>query len=102
MASTVLPINFVAEKACRILGWDITEKKIITCHIGNGGSITAIKDGKCVDTSMGLTPLEGLMMVPAVVILMPVPFLHHGERGSGCQRHLQPAEQEERCAGYLR
>ena len=54
--------KFVAEKACRILGWDITEKKIITCHIGNGGSITAIKDGKCVDTSMGLTPLEGLMM----------------------------------------
>lgn len=37
-------------------------KKIITCHIGNGGSISAIKDGKCVDTSMGLTPLEGLMM----------------------------------------
>ncbi|MCF0159801.1 MAG: acetate kinase, partial [Bacteroidaceae bacterium] len=37
-------------------------KKIITCHIGNGGSISAVKDGKCVDTSMGLTPLEGLMM----------------------------------------
>ena len=37
-------------------------KKIITCHIGNGGSVSAIKDGKCMDTSMGLTPLEGLMM----------------------------------------
>ena len=37
-------------------------KKIITCHIGNGGSISAIKDGKCIDTSMGLTPLEGLVM----------------------------------------
>ena len=37
-------------------------KKIITCHIGNGGSITAVKDGKSIDTSMGLTPLEGLMM----------------------------------------
>ena len=36
--------------------------KLITCHIGNGGSIAAIKDGKCIDTSMGLTPLEGLMM----------------------------------------
>ena len=36
--------------------------KIITCHVGNGGSISAIKDGKCIDTSMGLTPLEGLMM----------------------------------------
>ena len=36
--------------------------RIITCHIGNGGSIAAVKDGKCIDTSMGLTPLEGLMM----------------------------------------
>lgn len=36
--------------------------KIITCHIGNGGSIAAVKDGKCIDTTMGLTPLEGLMM----------------------------------------
>ena len=36
--------------------------KIITCHIGNGASISAVKDGKCIDTSMGLTPLEGLMM----------------------------------------
>ena len=36
--------------------------KLITCHIGNGGSIAAIKDGKCIDTTMGLTPLEGLMM----------------------------------------
>ena len=46
----------------RVLGVEPEGKKIITCHIGNGGSITAIKDGKCVDTSMGLTPLEGLMM----------------------------------------
>ena len=38
------------------------KQRIITCHIGNGGSITAIKDGKSVDTSMGMTPVEGLMM----------------------------------------
>lgn len=54
--------KFVAEKACKILGWNIQEKKIITCHLGNGASITAIKYGKSVDTSMGFTPVEGLMM----------------------------------------
>ncbi|HNQ67279.1 MAG TPA: acetate kinase [Bacteroidales bacterium] len=54
--------KFVAEKACDILNWNIEEKKIITCHLGNGASITAIKYGKSVDTSMGFTPVEGLMM----------------------------------------
>lgn len=54
--------QFVAEKACRLLGWDIKEKKIITCHLGNGASITAIKEGKSVDTSMGFTPVAGLVM----------------------------------------
>lgn len=54
--------KFVAEKACGILGWNITEKKIITCHLGNGASITAIDKGKSVDTSMGFTPVAGLVM----------------------------------------
>ncbi len=54
--------KFVAEKACRLLGWNITEKKIITCHLGNGASITAIKGGKSIDTSMGFTPVAGLVM----------------------------------------
>ncbi len=54
--------KFVAEKACNILNWNIEEKKIITCHLGNGASIAAIKNGKSVDTSMGFTPVEGLMM----------------------------------------
>ena len=54
--------KFVAEKACKILGWDIKDKKIITCHLGNGASITAIKYGDSVDTSMGFTPVEGVMM----------------------------------------
>ncbi len=47
---------------CEFLGVDIKDWKIITCHIGNGGSITAVDGGKSVDTSMGLTPTEGLMM----------------------------------------
>ena len=54
--------KFVAEKACDILGWNIREKKIITCHLGNGASITAIKEGKSIDTSMGFTPVAGLVM----------------------------------------
>ena len=54
--------RYVSQRVCQFLGVDPVGKKIITCHIGNGGSISAIKDGKCMDTSMGLTPLEGLMM----------------------------------------
>ena len=54
--------KYVAEKACEELGWDITHKKIITCHLGNGASVTAIKGGKSVETSMGFTPNYGLVM----------------------------------------
>ena len=54
--------RYVSQRVCEFLGVDPKGKKIITCHIGNGGSISAIKDGKCIDTSMGLTPLEGLVM----------------------------------------
>lgn len=54
--------RYVSKRVCEYLGVDPVGKKIITCHVGNGGSISAIVDGKCVDTSMGLTPLEGLMM----------------------------------------
>ena len=54
--------RFVARKAAEFLGRPQEGLKIISCHIGSGASICAIKDGKCVDTSMGLTPLEGLMM----------------------------------------
>ena len=51
------------KKQQRFLGISIwTDSKIIVCHLGNGASISAVKDGKCVDTSMGLTPLEGLVM----------------------------------------
>jgi len=54
--------RFVAEKASRILGRHLKGLKIITCHLGNGCSMTAVKSGKSIDTSMGFTPLEGLMM----------------------------------------
>ena len=54
--------RYVSKRVCEFLGVSPEGKKIITCHIGNGGSISAVKDGKCMDTSMGLTPLEGLMM----------------------------------------
>jgi acetate kinase len=49
-------------KVCRFLDVPYEEQKIITCHIGNGASITAIKNGRSVDTSMGMTPVEGLLM----------------------------------------
>ena len=54
--------RYVSQRVCDFLGVDPKEKKVITCHVGNGGSIAAVKYGECVDTSMGLTPLEGLMM----------------------------------------
>ena len=54
--------RYVSQRVCDFLGCDIKTQRIITCHICNGASVAAIKYGKCVDTSMGLTPLEGLMM----------------------------------------
>lgn len=54
--------RYVAEKACEKLNVDMKDKKIITCHLGNGASIAAIDQGKSIDTSMGLTPVEGLIM----------------------------------------
>lgn len=54
--------RYVAEKACRLLGMEYSSSKIITCHLGNGASITAIDNGRSVDTSMGFTPVDGLIM----------------------------------------
>ena len=54
--------KYVSERAASVLGKDIKDLKIITCHLGNGGSVAAINGGKCMDTSMGFTPLEGLVM----------------------------------------
>lgn len=54
--------NFVSHRMAEFLGRDINDMKIIVCHLGNGASVSAVLNGKCVDTSMGLTPLEGLIM----------------------------------------
>lgn len=54
--------KYVSRRTAEFLGLDYEKSKIIVCHLGNGSSICAVKNGKCVDTSMGLTPLEGLIM----------------------------------------
>ena len=54
--------KYVSLRACEVLDVDISSQKIITCHLGNGSSVAAIKNGKSIDTSMGMTPTEGLMM----------------------------------------
>lgn len=53
---------YVSQEAAKMLNKPVEELNVITCHLGNGGSVTAVRNGKCVDTSMGLTPLEGLVM----------------------------------------
>ncbi len=54
--------KFVSKKACKLVGWDWKDKKVISCHLGNGASVAAIKNGESIDTSMGFTPVEGLLM----------------------------------------
>lgn len=54
--------SYVSRKAAEVLGKKYEDLKIIVCHLGNGASVSAVKNGKCIDTSMGLTPLEGLIM----------------------------------------
>ncbi len=69
--------SFVSKSAAKLLNKDINSFNCITLHLGNGASISAIKDGKCVDTTMGLTPLEGLMMGTRCGSIDPavVPFM---------------------------
>lgn len=54
--------RYVSKRVCEFLGVDPVGKRIIVCHLGNGSSLSAVVDGKCVDTSMGITPLEGVLM----------------------------------------
>jgi acetate kinase len=54
--------KYVSARACEVLGLDINKTKIVTCHLGNGASLAAVLNGKSLDTSMGMTPLEGVMM----------------------------------------
>lgn len=72
--------RYVSARACEFLGIPYDKQRIITCHIGNGASITAIKDGVSVDTSMGLTPTEGLMMGTRVGDVDPGALVYLMER----------------------
>ena len=54
--------QYVSQRGAKVAGLDLANSKIVTCHLGNGSSVTAIKNGKVVDTSMGFTPLEGMIM----------------------------------------
>ena len=69
--------RYVSAEMIKLLGGNPEGTKIVTCHIGNGSSITAVKDGKCVDTSMGFTPLDGIMMGTRCGAIDPaiVPFI---------------------------
>ena len=73
--------RYVSREMAKLLDKPVEETKIITCHIGNGSSISAVKGGKCVDTSMGLTPLEGVLMGTRCGSIDPaiVPFLMERE-----------------------
>ena len=73
--------QYVATRAAEILGRPLTSLKLITCHLGNGCSITAVDQGKSVDTSMGLTPLEGLMMGTRCGDIDPAIIFHLMEEG---------------------
>ena len=72
--------RFVSKRACEFLGIDYNKARIITAHIGNGASMCAIKDGKCIDTSMGLTPTEGLVMGTRVGDVDPGALVFIGEK----------------------
>ena len=69
--------RYVSGEMIKLMGGEANGKKIVTCHIGNGSSISAVKDGKCVDTSMGFTPLDGIMMGTRCGAIDPaiVPFI---------------------------
>lgn len=73
--------RFVAKRAAKLMDKDYNGSKIITCHLGNGASVAAVKNGKSIDTSMGLTPLEGLVMGTRCGDIDPaiVPFLQEKE-----------------------
>ncbi|MDY4246300.1 MAG: acetate kinase [Porphyromonas sp.] len=74
--------RYISHRACEILGKDFDKTRIITCHIGNGASIAAVCNGKVLDTSMGLTPTDGLMMGTRCGSIDPgiVPFIMEHEK----------------------
>lgn len=82
--------KYVSEKAAEVLGMDYNKVKIITCHLGNGASVAAIKNGKSVDTSMGLTPVEGLIMGTRCgdLDLGALFFIMEKEKFDNCQANI--------------
>ena len=72
---------YVSRRAAEVLGRSYEDLKIIVCHLGNGASVSAVKEGKCMDTSMGMTPLEGLIMGTRSGDIDPaiIEFLAHKE-----------------------
>ena len=84
--------RYVSKRVCEFLGVPYDKQRIITCHIGNGGSVTAIKDGKSIDTSMGLTPTEGLVMGTRVGDVDPGALVYLMERlnldADGLLKHI--------------
>ena len=79
--------RFVSERCAEIMGKDKKDLKIITCHLGNGCSITAVNGGECVDTSMGFTPLDGFMMGTRTGTLDPSAVTYIAEK-----ENLSPAD----------
>jgi acetate kinase len=79
--------GYVAKRAAKMMERDLSELKIITCHLGNGASVAAVKNGKSVDTSMGLTPLEGLVMGTRCGDIDPaiIPFIMEKENISASE-----------------
>ena len=94
--------RYVARRAAAILGRDKYDINCITCHLGNGSSITAVRDGHSVDTSMGLTPLEGLVMGTRCGDIDPAILFYLAENGYTVAAAQRPVQQEERRAGHLR
>jgi acetate kinase len=84
--------QYVSNRCAEIMGKDIKGLKIITCHIGNGASITAIEGGKCVDTSMGFTPLDGFIMGTRSGSLDPSALTYIAEN-----ENLSPEELSDLC-----
>ncbi len=78
--------RYVARRCAALLGVDKTQANIITCHLGNGCSMTAVKGGKSVDTSMGLTPLEGLVMGTRCGDIDPAILFYLAEKGYDIQQ----------------
>ena len=94
---------YVARRAAELLGGDPSSHKIITCHLGNGCSITAVDGGHSVDTSMGLTPLEGLVMGTRCGDIDPSIILHiMGREELTLSEANDPAQQAQRPAGPVR